>query len=73
MHELRKEVPSHIAIQGNLDPEILKGPLEILQAKAKCILDSMKGERDSSSTWAMELFLKLQWKRPMARRIYQTF
>lgn len=45
MHELRKEVPSHIAIQGNLDPEILKGPLEILQAKAKFILDSMKGER----------------------------
>lgn len=45
MHELRKEVPSHIAIQGNLDPDILKGPLENLQAKAKFILDSMKREK----------------------------
>jgi uroporphyrinogen decarboxylase len=45
MHELRKEVPAHIAIQGNLDPEILQGPLEALQEKAKFILESMKGER----------------------------
>jgi uroporphyrinogen decarboxylase len=45
MHELRKEVPSHIAIQGNLDPAILQGPLEALQEKAKFILDSMQGER----------------------------
>ena len=45
MHELRKEVPAHIAIQGNLDPAILQGPLEALQEKAKFILDSMKGER----------------------------
>jgi uroporphyrinogen decarboxylase len=45
MHELRKEVPIHIAIQGNLDPEILQGPLEALQEKAKFILDSMKGKK----------------------------
>ncbi|HEY5235541.1 MAG TPA: uroporphyrinogen decarboxylase [Rhabdochlamydiaceae bacterium] len=45
MHQLRKEVPAHIAIQGNLDPEILQGPLEALQEKTKYILDSMKGER----------------------------
>ena len=45
MHELRREVPAHIAIQGNLDPAILQGPLEALQEKAKFILDSMKGER----------------------------
>jgi uroporphyrinogen decarboxylase len=45
MHELRKEVPAHIAIQGNLDPAILQGPLEVLQEKTKFILDSMKGER----------------------------
>lgn len=45
MHELRKEVPAHIAIQGNLDPAILQGPLEALQEKTKFILDSMTGER----------------------------
>lgn len=45
MHELRKEVPAHIAIQGNLDPEILQGPLEALQVKTKFILDSMKGAK----------------------------
>ena len=45
MQELRREVPAHIAIQGNLDPEILQGPLEALQEKTKYILDSMKGER----------------------------
>jgi uroporphyrinogen decarboxylase len=45
MHELRKIVPTHIAIQGNLDPAILEGPLEALQEKTKFILDSMKGER----------------------------
>jgi uroporphyrinogen decarboxylase len=45
MHELRKEIPANIAIQGNLDPGILQGPLESLQEKAKFILDSMKEER----------------------------
>jgi uroporphyrinogen decarboxylase len=45
MHELRKEVPAHIAIQGNLDPAILKGPLDVLQEKAKSLLCSMQGER----------------------------
>jgi uroporphyrinogen decarboxylase len=45
MQQLRREVPAHIAIQGNLDPEILQGPLEALQEKAKFILESMKGER----------------------------
>ena len=45
MCELRKEVPAHIAIQGNLDPAILKGPLAALQEKAKFLLNSMKEER----------------------------
>jgi len=45
MHELRKEVPGHIAIQGNLDPAILQGPLKALQEKAQFILNSMKGAR----------------------------
>ncbi len=43
MPHLRREVPPHIAIQGNLDPAILKGPLPLLQEKATSLLDSMKG------------------------------
>ena len=45
MQELRKEVPAHMAIQGNLHPEILKGSLEVLQEKAKSLLDSMQVAR----------------------------
>jgi uroporphyrinogen decarboxylase len=45
MSELRREVPAHIAIQGNLDPELLCGSIEVLQVKTKAILDSMKGEK----------------------------
>lgn len=43
IHVLRQEVPAEIAIQGNLDPAILKGPLDLLQQQAKIILSSMKG------------------------------
>lgn len=43
MHVLRQEVPAEIAVQGNLDPVILKGPLDILQQKAEAMLSSMKG------------------------------
>ncbi|MGH7890068.1 MAG: uroporphyrinogen decarboxylase family protein, partial [Thermodesulfobacteriota bacterium] len=42
MQLLRKEVPPEIAIQGNLDPAILKGPLDVLQQKATALLHSMK-------------------------------
>jgi len=45
IHVLRQEVPAEIAVQGNLDPAILKGPLNILQPKAQAILSSMKGAR----------------------------
>lgn len=43
--DLRRSVPSHIAIQGNLDPDILKGPLPALEQAAKSLLASMKNER----------------------------
>jgi uroporphyrinogen decarboxylase len=45
MHELRSIVPPSIAVQGNLDPAILKGPLDILQQKATALLESMAGAR----------------------------
>ncbi len=43
MVQLRKEVPCTIAVQGNLDPSILKGPLKELQIKLPLLIDSMKG------------------------------
>jgi uroporphyrinogen decarboxylase len=45
MLQLRNEVPPHIAIQGNLNPTVLKGPLPLLQKETEAILDSMKGAR----------------------------
>ncbi len=45
MVDLRKIVPPEIAIQGNLNPAILKGPLDQLQKKAKFLLESMQGSR----------------------------
>ena len=45
MRELRTLVPSSIAIQGNLNPEILKGPLPLLQQKTEVLLASMESAR----------------------------
>ena len=42
---LRKQTPSHIAIQGNLDPDVFKGPQEPLKEKILEMLESMKGEK----------------------------
>lgn len=43
MVHLRKEVPSNIAIQGNLSPTILKGPLPLLQKEVDALLTAMQG------------------------------
>lgn len=40
--ELRKKVP--MAIQGNLDPQLLYEPLPTIRQKTKELLDSMKGD-----------------------------
>lgn len=45
MQELRQKVPSSIAVQGNLDPEILKGPKSLIEASVKKLLGSMKNDR----------------------------
>jgi uroporphyrinogen decarboxylase len=45
MAQLRQLVPSHIAIQGNLNPALLKGPLPLLQKEVESILTSMQGAR----------------------------
>lgn len=42
---LRKQTPSHIAIQGNLNPDIFKGSPVQLESKVLEILESMEGEK----------------------------
>lgn len=42
---LRAQTPSHIAIQGNLNPDIFKGPQQALQEKVQDILSQMQGEK----------------------------
>ncbi len=42
---MRQEIPSSIALQGNLDPEILRGPLPQLLAQTDRILSSMQGQK----------------------------
>ncbi len=43
LSQLRKEVPPGIAIQGNLNPALLKGPLPLLQKEVDSLLTSMQG------------------------------
>lgn len=42
---LRQKVPFPIAIQGNLDPEILRGPYPLVKEATKKLLRSMKNEK----------------------------
>lgn len=42
---LRSMIPNHIAIQGNLDPDILYAPLPRLRQEVKTLLDCMKGDQ----------------------------
>lgn len=45
LSSMRKEVPSTIALQGNLDPSILLAPPKTIKEEAKRLLDSMKQDR----------------------------
>ena len=45
MAEVRRQVPSSIAVQGNLNPDLLKGPLASLQLHADHLLQAMEGSR----------------------------
>lgn len=44
LEKLKNKVPSSIALQGNLDPDILKAPFPVIEAKLHRILRSMQGE-----------------------------
>lgn len=41
---LRKQIPSHIALQGNLDPDILCAPQEVVARETRSLLNSMDKE-----------------------------
>lgn len=42
--ELRRIIPSNIALQGNLDPDILYGSPEMVKQRAQNLLESMRGD-----------------------------
>lgn len=42
--KLRPTIPSSIALQGNLDPDILYAPLPTIKTEVKRLLDSMHGD-----------------------------
>lgn len=44
MHTLRKMVPASIAMQGNIDPEVLKAPFPVIKTATKKLLASMKND-----------------------------
>jgi uroporphyrinogen decarboxylase len=44
LSSLRAHVPSHIAVQGNLDPEIFRGEKSHLEAAVQKLLGSMEGK-----------------------------
>lgn len=41
---LRKQIPGHIALQGNLDPDILCAPREVVARETRSLLNSMEKE-----------------------------
>ncbi len=42
--QVRRQIPSTIALQGNLDPDILYGDRNVISSAAKAILEGMKEE-----------------------------
>ena len=45
LETLKTKVPISIALQGNLDPDILKAPFKVIESKLHHILKSMEGEK----------------------------
>ena len=45
LHILKESVPYPIALQGNLDPDILRAPLNIIKKKTEELVSSMQGEK----------------------------
>lgn len=43
--EMRKKVPATIALQGNLDPDLLYAPLPVIRSRVEALVRSMEGEK----------------------------
>jgi uroporphyrinogen decarboxylase len=43
--KMRSVIPSSIALQGNLDPDVLYGSSDVIRAEVNKILDKMKGDK----------------------------
>lgn len=44
MSSMRRLIPCPVALQGNLDPDILYSPLPRLEKEVQCLLDEMEGD-----------------------------
>jgi uroporphyrinogen decarboxylase len=41
--EVRRQLPAHVAVQGNLDPLLLTTSPEVVAREARALLESMRG------------------------------
>lgn len=44
LSQMRKAIPQTIALQGNLDPDILRAPIPVIRREARTLLNSMQNE-----------------------------
>jgi uroporphyrinogen decarboxylase len=44
LSEMRRKIPQNIAVQGNLDPDLLYAPLSEIRRTTKRLMESMKGD-----------------------------
>jgi len=56
LSKARAQVGGRVALQGNLDPNVLFAPPETVQAEAIKVLDSFGNPRNADGTWAGHVF-----------------
>lgn len=52
----RAKVGGHVALQGNLDPNVLFAPPEVVAAEARAVLDSFGPPQGPDGTWGGHVF-----------------
>ena len=45
LKRMREQIPSNIALQGNLDPDVLYAPTEVIEYEVNRLLDEMEGDQ----------------------------
>ena len=68
--DVRRQLPAHIGVQGNLDPFLLLTTPEVVAAETQRILSEMRGPAAIFSTWATACRPTPNWKTspPWSRR-----